>query len=119
MSRVRFAVKLVRSSPYGEIHRARSIGANDGLASILAHNSVGGPGGGRAPGFGPDHCLLDRLLALALEVSGRGRGRAADRSATYRSRLLRSGGSWPAQPPGTILAIPDRTHLGFYFHRPG
>src|ERR1700733_2918124 len=87
------------------------------LAGILAHDPAGRAGGGDARGFGTAGRLLDRLLALAREISGRGAGGLAHRSASHGAGVLRVGGAWFAQPVWTLVAKPDRTHAGLYLCR--
>src|SRR5580658_1435288 len=88
----------------------------DRLAGIPAHDRTGGSGVGPSSRRGPALGLLDRLLALALEVRCRSDGRLADCSAADRARILRPGRSWFPQPTGTLVAVFDRAHFGIYLH---
>src|SRR6266852_8621646 len=69
-----------------------------GLAGILADNPLGDGSDRHSSGAGAPACLLDRLLALALEVSGRGSCRVAHRSAADGARVLRADRAGTAQP---------------------
>src|SRR5215831_2666775 len=62
-------------------------------------------------------CLLARLLALALEVPGRSRGRSAAGAAAHGSRLLLPPGFRPANPAGKRLGI--AVPLDSTLHFPG
>ncbi len=64
--------------------------------------------------LGSPHRLLDRLLALALEVPRRSGRRLADCAASYRTRLLCSGGARHPQSAGPLVGFPDWPYPGVY-----
>src|ERR1035438_10303916 len=90
-----------------------------GLAGFWADNSAGCAGSGDPCGPGVAAGLLDYLFTLALEVSGGGASRSANRVASDRAGLLRPFGAGLAEPIRTLVAGTDRTHSGFYFRRAG
>ena len=55
-------------------------------------------------GLGIADCLLDHLFALALEISRRGRSRAAHRIAADRAGFLCAAGAGTAQSAGAGMA---------------
>src|SRR5580658_11046071 len=79
-----------------------------GLAGILADNPISSAGGGSARGVGLADRLLDRAFAPALEVSGRGCRRLADRFASHCAGILRTRGARVPKPAGTLVAGNDR-----------
>src|ERR1700732_3188025 len=89
----------------------------DGLASVRADNPVGIVGGCSAGDSGAADRLLDRVLALALEVSSRSSGRPTHRSTPNCARLLCPSRTRLTQPARTQLASADRAHAGIYFWR--
>src|SRR5271170_4297298 len=92
----------------------REHGVQDGLAGILAHNPARGAGGGDSFCGGAADRLLDRLLALAVEVSDGSGGRLADRAAADGAGILCSGSAGITQSAGTLVAVADRAHVGVY-----
>src|SRR5208283_2484866 len=65
------------------------------------------------------HRLLADVLALALEISGRGRGRASHRPAADRARFLCPGGARFAEPARPLVGISHWPHAGIHFRRAG
>src|ERR1700694_5984075 len=63
------------------------------------------------------HRLLADLLALALEISGRGRGCASHRPATDCARLLCPRSTWFAEPAWPLVGVAHRPHSGLHFRR--
>src|SRR5208282_668151 len=65
------------------------------------------------------HRLLADLLTLALEISGRGRGRASDCSATDGAWFLCPGSTRFTESTRPLVGIAHRPHAGLHFRRVG
>src|SRR6266568_3071341 len=88
-----------------------------GLAGILAHSSSGVDRHRYAADNRDPARVLDCLLPLAMEISGGGVCRHANRFAADGSRLLCAARSRTAQSIRPLVVFNDRPHFGIHLPR--
>ena len=91
----------------------------DRLAGVPAHHRIGGGGVGYPLDGGSTAGLLDRFLALEVEISRRSAGCVANCVAADSARVLRARRTRVLKSPRTLVAIFDRPHSSVHFHRTG
>src|SRR5690348_12759210 len=103
-------MERARSAPPEPSFRRAGYTLAYGLAGILAHDPLGRgserhSGCDRVPA-----CLLDCVLTLAVEISGRSPCCPANCAATHCFGLLCFGCAWAAQPARPMVADDHRPH---------